>query len=112
MSGVAQKQLCWEIIVSDLNGWEVGRLTCGPGKYVFGRACKCDVRIRDDNTFARQHCELMIPAGTTEQPILFDLGSRNGTFVDEKLVVLGGSHPLRDGSIIIVGRTKITFSLL
>jgi len=61
--------------------------------------------ILSDSTVSRFHCEIVIGDGA---PTIRDLGSRNGTQVGDTSVLLG--H-LRDGSMLVVGRTRLRFEL-
>ena len=74
------------------------------GEYVFGRGTECHVRPNSD-WVSRQHCLLRV---TAEGVFLRDLGSRNGTFVNEQRV---SSCHLRSGDIISGGRTRIRVRL-
>ena len=56
-----------------------------------------------DPALSKFHCELRLVDGVT---VVRDLGSRNGTFVDGVPVI---EAPLRDGSIVSVGRTQLRF---
>ncbi len=69
-----------------------------------GRLPMNDVII-DDDLCSRQHCELFLEADAWT---LRDLGSRNGTFVDERRV--SRDLPLRDGQIIRIGGVSFRFS--
>jgi pSer/pThr/pTyr-binding forkhead associated (FHA) protein len=57
-------------------------LLFGPGDHYLGRGAECQVRFNSD-WVSRQHCLLRVgPAGVT----LRDLGSRNGTLVNGRLI--------------------------
>ncbi len=58
-----------------------------------------------DPAMSRFHCEIRLAGGT---PVVRDLGSRNGTRVDHVPVV---EAPLRDGSILTLGRTQLRFDV-
>lgn len=62
-----------------------------------GRDEGCDIRLSSGRV-SRQHCTLQI---TERGLLLTDLGSRNGTFVNEQSVV--GSRLLRTGDLLRVG---------
>src|SRR5437763_1893543 len=70
---------------------------------VIGRAPDCDVSIHDI-LLSRKHCRLE-PSADGRWTVS-DLGSKNGTFVDERRVE---RHALGDGEVIQVGKTRITF---
>jgi two-component system, NtrC family, response regulator GlrR len=58
-----------------------------------------------DAALSKFHCEIRIVDGT---PFIRDLGSRNGTFVDQVPVV---EAPLRDGATLTLGRTQMRFAI-
>lgn len=66
-----------------------------------GRGADADIRI-DDPGVSRHHAEVRIG----NDIILRDLGSTNGTYVNGTLIA---EHPLRDGAIITIGSTNLTF---
>lgn len=66
-----------------------------------GRGADADVRI-DDPGVSRHHAEVRIGGDI----ILRDLGSTNGTYVNGMLIA---EHPLRDGAIVTIGSTNLTF---
>jgi transcriptional regulator with GAF, ATPase, and Fis domain len=71
--------------------------------FVLGRASHCDIVVPDDRT-SRRHAEI---TWTGEHWEIRDLGSRNGTAVDGR--VLTGPHPLRYGELIQVTACQATF---
>ncbi len=93
----------------------VARLAA-PGSYVLGRASDCDVRVpADGNTrlVSRRHCQIEI---TESGVFVYDLGSRNGTFVNGSSIGkrpadraadespdLGPGYPLADGDELRLG---------
>jgi hypothetical protein len=66
-----------------------------------GRGVDSDIRI-DDPGASRHHAEIRIGADV----VLRDLGSTNGTYINGTLVA---EQPLRDGSVITIGSTNLTF---
>ncbi len=66
-----------------------------------GRGADSDIRI-DDPGVSRHHAEVRIGADV----ILRDLGSTNGTYVNGTLIA---EQPLRDGAVITIGSTNLTF---
>ena len=67
--------------------------------YIIGRSAKCDIRV-DDIASSRRHAELSV--GSSVQTLhIEDLGSRNGTFVNE--IRIEERRRLRDGSQIRIG---------
>ncbi|MBI4939623.1 MAG: DUF3662 domain-containing protein [Actinobacteria bacterium] len=69
---------------------------------VIGRAMDVDI-VLDDPGVSRRHSEVHVVDGKAR---VIDLGSTNGTFVDGERVHAG---TLADGSVITVGRTRITY---
>src|SRR5438094_1243440 len=67
------------------------------GEYLFGRGDECHIRPNSD-WVSRQHCLLRV---TSDQVVLRDLGSRNGTLVNGERVV--GERPLAHGDQLQVG---------
>ena len=66
-----------------------------------GRGGDADIRI-DDPGVSRHHAEVRIGSDV----ILRDLGSTNGTYVNGTLIA---EQPLRDGAVITIGSTNLTF---
>ena len=59
--------------------------------------------VLTDRAVSRRHAEiLMTPNGL----LLRDLGSTNGTYVNGTLVA---EQPLRDGAVVTIGSTNLTF---
>jgi hypothetical protein len=71
---------------------------------VIGRGSDADV-VLDDPGVSRRHAEIRLEQ---DGPVVRDLGSTNGTFVDGER---SGAARLRDGSVITIGRTRITVAL-
>jgi len=96
-----------------------------PQGFTFGRAVDCSFVVENDNTFSRHHFLMEI---NPPQVWIKDLGSLNGTYVNEKIIGSrpagveakdaehGDVHPLRDGDIIKAGtytlRLKVDASVL
>ncbi len=67
-----------------------------------GRGSDADVRIEDPGV-SRHHAEIRVAGADV---VLRDLGSTNGTYVNGTLVA---EQPLRDGAVITIGSTNLTF---
>jgi pSer/pThr/pTyr-binding forkhead associated (FHA) protein len=67
------------------------------GEYMFGRGPECDVRPNSDLA-SRQHCLLHIKE---EIVTIRDLGSMNGTLVNDQLVT--DARPLMHGDKVQIG---------
>lgn len=93
------RQACLVVIYGDDLG---RRIPLGEEPTVIGRSARCDVQI-DQESVSRNHCRLAFNGrGYTIQ----DLGSTNGTYVNDDLVE---TIDLRDGDQIKVGRTILKF---
>jgi len=71
---------------------------------VIGAHPSADVELAD-SAMSKFHCEIRIADGT---PMVRDLGSTNGTFVDGVPVV---EAPLRHQSVLTLGRTRLRFDV-
>ena len=69
---------------------------------VVGRSSKADIQI-DQEAVSRNHCKLL---NTGKSLMLRDLGSTNGTYVNDELV---DEYVLRDGDFIKIGRCIFKF---
>jgi hypothetical protein len=67
-----------------------------------GRGSDADIRL-DDPGVSRHHAEVRVSGADV---VLRDLGSTNGTYVNGTLVA---EQPLRDGSVLTIGSTNLTF---
>lgn len=73
---------------------------------VLGRSNDADILV-DDTGVSRRHLEIKTVNGVTAA---VDLGSTNGSYVNGQKIE--GRTILTDGSVITMGRTRITFRLL
>jgi len=69
---------------------------------IVGRSTTADIQV-DQESVSRNHCELI---HTNANIVLRDLGSTNGTYVNDQLV---DEYVLRDGDLIKVGRSIFKF---
>lgn len=69
---------------------------------VIGRSSKAEIQI-DQESVSRNHCKLI---NTGQTILLRDLGSTNGTYVNDELV---DEYVLRDGDFIKIGRCIFKF---
>jgi predicted component of type VI protein secretion system len=81
---------------------ELDRHDLAAGPAVIGRSPECDLVVRDV-LLSRRHMKVE-PVG--ERWVVSDLGSKNGTFVDNQRV---DRHVLGDGEVVRAGRTRIVF---
>src|SRR5438128_1529982 len=86
-----------------LNGsLENQEVELSPDPMTIGRASACNIRIADSGVSSK-HAKIWCENG---QYFLMDLGSTNGTFVNEKDV---DREQLSDGDVITFGMTKASF---
>jgi adenylate cyclase len=67
-----------------------------------GRSSDNTIQISDDNV-SRNHA--IVQAGSHSSFVLFDLGSRNGTYVNGSRIVV--STPLMNGDVISIGGLRL-----
>lgn len=70
---------------------------------VIGRKDDCSLRIPDKNV-SRHHCQVLV----SDKVIVKDLGSSNGTFVNDRRVT---EHILRPGDVLRVGPATFTVQI-
>jgi len=76
---------------------------------VIGRSSQCDVRLEGDSQLSRRHAQLVLENGRI---LLTDLGSGNGTFVDDQRIDPNTATPLSDGQVIRLARqTRIRVNI-
>ncbi|MGI5864812.1 MAG: diguanylate cyclase [Myxococcales bacterium] len=66
---------------------------------VIGRSSSCDIQV-DQDSISRQHARIVHDSKGLS---ILDMGSTNGTFVNDELIE--GSQRLRNGDLIKIGRT-------
>ncbi len=69
---------------------------------IIGRSSKADIQI-DQESVSRNHCKII---NTGKTIMLRDLGSTNGTYVNDELI---DEYVLRDGDLIKIGRSIFKF---
>jgi two-component system, cell cycle response regulator len=95
----AGKDACLVVIY----GLELGRkYTIEAPTSLLGRSSKADVQI-DQESVSRNHAKII---NTGKSMILRDLGSTNGTYVNDQLI---DEYVLRDGDFVKIGRTIFKF---
>jgi len=73
-----------------------------------GRSPECDLVLPGDEVrVSRQHIRVERREGGY---LLVDLGSRNGTLLDDKLIEPGSTHPLHEGSVVKMGTVEMQVS--
>jgi diguanylate cyclase (GGDEF)-like protein len=95
----ASKSACLVVIY----GLELGRkFNLDIATVILGRSSKADVQI-DQESVSRNHAKII---NTGKSMILRDLGSTNGTYVNDQLI---DEYVLRDGDLVKIGRTIFKF---
>ena len=95
------------VFLRSVSGKNSGTRIQVPGhRFLIGRAADCHLRAHSDQV-STHHCEILLQPGG---PMLFDLGSRNGTFVDGQR--LDAPRLLRDGALIQVGPLQLMVEVL
>jgi pSer/pThr/pTyr-binding forkhead associated (FHA) protein len=85
---------------------EANTLRLMDGINSIGRHDDCQIRIRSSQV-SRRHCELFEEGN---KHILRDLGSSNGTFVNDKRVL--GQQTLKPGDVLTIGGVTLRVDLL
>ena len=84
-------------------GSELGKkYNLNSASLVIGRSSKCDIQI-DQESISRNHSKIV---NTSKSILIRDLGSTNGTYVNDEPV---DEYVLRDGDLIKIGRTIFKF---
>jgi pSer/pThr/pTyr-binding forkhead associated (FHA) protein len=89
------------LVFSTHKGKEFGRRRL-ERPITIGRSPECDISLHDIQ-LSRRHCRL---ERTRQGWVVSDLGSKNGTVIDGRVVT---RHVLRAGEVIEIGRVKVTF---
>src|SRR5215213_845034 len=92
------------LLIREKGGVE-DRVEIGAGPLRIGRSSDNQVVLADGYASAR-HAELVDHAGGRG---VRDLGSTNGTRLNRRVLAPGVPHPLRDGDVIRIGSTEITY---
>ncbi len=93
------KEACLVVIYGD----ELGKkYNLNTPSVVVGRSSKCEIQI-DQESISRNHSKIV---NTGKSLLVRDLGSTNGTYVNDEPVE---EHVLRDGDLIKIGRTIFKF---
>jgi two-component system, cell cycle response regulator len=103
VSRASDKPVAKEAALVVIYGNELGRkFNLNLPAMVIGRSSKSDLQI-DQESVSRSHAKLL---NTGKTIILRDLGSTNGTYVNDELI---DEYVLRDGDFIKIGRTIFKF---
>lgn len=71
------------------------------GTFAIGRSSECYLRVRSD-LVSRKHCEIQV---TDASAVVQDLGSKNGTFVNQQRIE--DARQLKTGDLLEVGPLKL-----
>lgn len=103
ISRISDKPMAKEACLVVIYGMELGKkFNLESPSILIGRSSKCDIQI-DQESVSRNHCKLI---NTGKSVLVRDLGSTNGTYVNDMLV---DEHVLCDGDLIKIGRTIFKF---
>ena len=103
ISRISERPTAKEACLVVIYGAELGKkYNLESPSFIVGRSSKSDICI-DQESVSRNHCKLI---NTGKEIVLKDLGSTNGTQVNDALV---DEHVLRDGDLVKVGRTILKF---
>jgi len=80
------------------------RLALAKGENIVGRDAAARIRL-DDPTVSRRHARIVVGGASA---LLEDLGSKNGTFLDDQQIS-SGAVPLRDGARVAFGTVLATY---
>jgi DNA-binding winged helix-turn-helix (wHTH) protein len=86
--------------------WMSGDVTLHEGEHVLGRDPDAEIFL-DHPGISRRHAVIRISGGLAS---IEDLGSKNGTFVEDRRV--NGVRSLRDGEVVRVGSVTLTLRRL
>ena len=103
VSRVSEKPVAKEACLVVIYGMDLGKkYNLGQPALTIGRSSKSDVQI-DQESVSRGHARII---NTGKAILLRDLGSTNGTYVNDELI---DEYVLRDGDFIKIGRTIFKF---
>src|SRR5437879_5749218 len=103
ISKIAEKPVGKDACLVVIYGLELGRkYNLENANIIIGRSSKSDVQI-DQESVSRNHAKII---NTGKSIILRDLGSTNGTYVNDQLI---DEYVMRDGDFIKIGRTIFKF---
>jgi diguanylate cyclase (GGDEF)-like protein len=103
ISKIAEKAAGKEACLVVIYGMDLGKKhNLDQPAMIIGRSGKSDVHV-DQESVSRNHAKIV---NTGKSVILRDLGSTNGTYVNDELI---DEHVLRDGDLLKIGRTIFKF---
>jgi diguanylate cyclase (GGDEF)-like protein len=103
ISRISEKPAAKEACLVVIYGLDLGKkYHLDRPSVILGRSSKADIQI-DQESVSRNHCKII---NTGNSILLRDLGSTNGTYVNDELV---DEYVLRDGDYIKIGRCIFKF---
>src|SRR6478609_8011553 len=103
ISKISERPVGKDACLVVIYGLELGRkFNLDSANIVVGRSSKSEIQI-DQESVSRNHAKIM---NTGKSIILRDLGSTNGTYVNDQLI---DEYVLKDGDFIKIGRTIFKF---
>jgi diguanylate cyclase (GGDEF)-like protein len=103
ISRISERPVSKEACLVVIYGLDLGRkYNLDRQTIVIGRSSKADIQI-DQEAVSRNHCKII---NSGKAILLRDLGSTNGTYVNDELV---DEYVLRDGDFIKIGRCIFKF---
>ncbi len=103
VSRVSEKPVAKEACLVVIYGMDLGKkFNLNQPSLTIGRSSKSDVQV-DQESVSRSHAKII---NTGKTIILRDLGSTNGTYVNDELI---DEYVMRDGDFIKIGRTIFKF---
>lgn len=104
ISKISDRPASREAALVVIHGLDLGRkYDLGTDATVVGRSSKADIQI-DQESISRNHAKFTNARGRVS---VKDLGSTNGTYVNDELV--SGELTLRNGDLVKIGRTIFKF---
>ena len=103
VSRISDKPVAKEACLVVIYGQDLGKkYNLDQPSLIVGRSSKCDVQV-DQESVSRNHAKII---NTGKTIILRDLGSTNGTYVNDELI---DEYVLQDGDLVKIGRTIFKF---
>jgi two-component system cell cycle response regulator len=103
ISKITERPVAQEACLVVIYGLDLGKkYNLDKNTVIVGRSSKCDIQV-DQESISRNHAKLLNSGKIIS---LRDLGSTNGTYVNDKLIE---ETTLRDGDLIKIGRTIFKF---
>lgn len=106
ISKISDRPLNLDAALVVIYGEDLGRkYDLKAAEVVIGRSSKADICV-DQESVSRNHAQI---TNTKKGVRIRDMGSTNGTFVNDHAVEDGGEQELRNGDLVKIGRTIFKF---